>query len=41
MIIVIYIYNSWNEEYERFKQDYMKLSNKNYDDLLNKYKKGY
>ncbi len=30
-------YSSWNEEYQRFKNDYKKYTNKNFDDLLEQY----
>ena len=31
-------YSSWDTEYERFKKDFNKLTNKNFDDLLLEYK---
>ena len=32
-------YSSWSTEYERFKKDFNKLTNKNFDELLLEYKK--
>ena len=30
-------YNSWNKEYERFKIDFNKLTNKNFKDVVEEY----
>lgn len=35
------IYNSWNNEYERFKTDFKNLTKTDFDNLLNEYKKDY
>ena len=32
-------YKSWEKEYERFKQDFKKITNKNFDDILLEYQK--
>lgn len=31
-------YNSWNQEYLKFKQDFQKITGKNFDDVVNEYK---